>query len=81
MGNKVSSKIIGICDINMTINIGRKLVLKDVRHVLDMRLNLISAGKLDDAGLVNHFGGGKWKLTNESLIVVRGVKEGYFYVI
>jgi len=59
VGNKVSSKIIGICDINMTINIGRKLVLKDVRHVPNMHLNLILVGKLDDANLINHFGGEK----------------------
>jgi len=81
MGNQLSSKIIGIGDITMTTSTGCKLVLKDVRHVRDMRLNLISAGKLDDTGLVNHFGGGKWKLTNGSLIIVRGVKEGSLYVI
>ena len=33
-----------------------------------MHLNLISVGKLDDTGLVNHFGGGIWKLTNGILI-------------
>jgi len=32
------------------------LVLKDVRHVPDIRLNLISTGKLDDEGHINHFG-------------------------
>ena len=64
----------------MTTNTVWKLVLKDVRHVLDMRLNLISIEKLDD-GLINHFVGGKWRLTNESLIVARGVKEGSSYVM
>jgi len=54
-------------------------VLKDVRHVPDMCLNLISAGKLDDAGLVNHFGRGIWKPTKGSLIVARGKKEGSLY--
>jgi len=49
-------------------------MLKDVRHVPDMCLNLISAGKLDDVGLVNHFGGGMRKLTNESIIVAKGKK-------
>ena len=38
-------------------------MLKDVRHVPDMRLNFIMARKLDDADLVNDFGGGIWKLT------------------
>jgi len=65
----------------MTGNIRCKLLLKDVRHVPDMRLNLTSASKLDDAGLVNHFSGGKWNLTNGSLTVAKGVKEGSLYVM
>jgi len=36
----------------MTEN-GRMLVLKEVRHVLEMHLNLISTGKLDEAGMTN----------------------------
>jgi len=56
-------------------------VPKDVRHVPNMRLCLISVGKLDDVGLINHFGGGKQKLTNGSLIAARGVKEGSLYVM
>jgi len=35
--------------------------LKDVRHVPDMHLNLISTKNLNDDGLVNHFGGGMQK--------------------
>ena len=79
MGNQVSSKVIGVGDITLITNTGCKLILKDVRHVPDMRLNLISAGRLDDAGLVNHFGGGTWKLTKGSLIIARGNKEGSLY--
>jgi len=65
----------------MTTNTGCKLVLKDVRYILDMCLNLILAEKLYDTGLVNHYGGGKWKLTNGSLIVARGVKKGSLYIM
>ncbi|RDY05562.1 hypothetical protein CR513_10588, partial [Mucuna pruriens] len=43
-----------------------------------IRLNLLSIGKLDDAGMNNQFGGGKWKLSRGSLIVARGKKEGSF---
>lgn len=81
MGNQDKSKIVGIGDIVLTTSIGCKLVLKDVRHVPTMRLNLISTGKLDDAGLVNYFGEGKWKLTKGSLIMARGKKEGSLYVM
>ncbi|KAE8688202.1 Protein indeterminate-domain 4 [Hibiscus syriacus] len=49
------SKIIEIGDIILTTSTGYKLILKDVRHVPAMRLNLISAGKLDDVSLINYF--------------------------
>ena len=74
MGNQDMSKIVGIGNITLTTSTGRKLILKDVRHVPTMRLNLISAGKLDNAGLMNYFGEGKWKLTKGSLVMARGKK-------
>ncbi|VVB17608.1 unnamed protein product [Arabis nemorensis] len=36
--------------------------------------------KLDDAGLGNHFGESKWKLTKGNLVMVRGKKEVSLYV-
>jgi len=79
MGIQVPSKIIGIGDITLIINTECKLMLKDVRHLLDMRLNLISVGKFDDVGLVSHIGGEIWRLTKGSLIIAKGKKEGSLY--
>jgi len=62
MGNISASKIIGMGDIFLEFDVGRKITLKDVRHVPDIRLNLISTGKLDGEGYDNYFGEGKWKL-------------------
>ena len=39
----------GIGDIFLETSIGNKMVHKDVRHVLDICLNLISIGRLDDS--------------------------------
>ena len=47
MGNKSYADIVGIGDICVEINTGYTLKLKDVRHILDMRLNLISISVLD----------------------------------
>ncbi|KAK2456997.1 putative mitochondrial protein [Trifolium repens] len=47
----------------------------------DMRLNLISTGKLDDAGMINQFGVGRWKLSKGSMIIARGKKEGSLYIM
>ena len=67
MGNDIASKIIGIGNIYLETNLGCRLLLKDVRHVPDIRLNLISTGMLDDDGYNNYFGEGKWKLTKGNL--------------
>ena len=55
MGNSGTSKIVGIGDICLETSIGSKLILKDVRHVPDIRLNLISIGRLDDEGFTYYF--------------------------
>ena len=53
MRNEEASEIVGIRDIFLETSIGCKLLLKDVRYVPDIRLNLISTGKLDDDILTN----------------------------
>jgi len=59
---------------------GCRLLLKDVRHIPDIRLNIISTGKLDDDGYANYFGEGKWKLTKGSLVVAKGRKQNTLYL-
>ena len=59
MGNHVTSKIVGIGEVTLMTENGSKLVLKEVRHVPEMHLNLISTGKLGEARMINHFGVGR----------------------
>ena len=56
MRNSGVSKIVGIGDVCLETSIGNKLVLKDVKHVPDIRLNLISTSRLDDERFINSFG-------------------------
>ena len=51
---------------------GCTLALKDVRHILDLRLNLISVHMLDKDGYTHFINSGNWKLTKGSLVVTRG---------
>ena len=44
MGNDGSCRIVGIGNVCLLMFIGCKIMLKDVCHVLDVRLNLISIG-------------------------------------
>ena len=46
-------------DIFLETSIENKLVLKDVRHVPNICLNLISIGRLDDERFTNSFGESK----------------------
>ncbi|VFR03144.1 unnamed protein product [Cuscuta campestris] len=81
MGNDGSSKIIGMGDVCLETSTGCRLVLRDVRHVPDIRLSLISAGLLDDEGYANKFCDGRWKLSRGSLIMARGRKQNSLYVM
>ena len=68
MGNEAKCEIVGMRDVKLETSIGCKLILKDVRHVPEMRFSLISVRKLDDKGYHSYLGEGKWKLTKGSLV-------------
>ena len=75
MENEAKCEIVGMGNVDLETSIGSKLVLKDVRHVLEMFFSLISIGKLDDEGYHSHLGEGKWKLTKGSLVLARRKKK------
>jgi len=52
-----------------------------VRHVPEMRVNLILTGKLDDVGFISYFGTGKWKLAKRNIVIARGSKVGSLYIM
>ncbi|CAL1399907.1 unnamed protein product [Linum trigynum] len=80
MGNGNLSKVIGKGEVCLEMMNGTKLLLKDVRHVPEMRLNLISVDKLDEEGYCNTFHNGQWKLTRGSLVLAKGKKLSKLYV-
>lgn len=79
MGNSSHADIVGIGDVCIQTNTGCTLTLKDVRHVPDLRHNLISVQALDLAGFCSNFGNGTWKLTKGSLMVARGTMYSTLY--
>ncbi|GFS42233.1 hypothetical protein Acr_00g0078620 [Actinidia rufa] len=48
MGNTSCSKTVGILDIHIKTKVGFTIVLKDVCHVLNLQMNLISGTTLDN---------------------------------
>ena len=56
-------------------------LLQKVRHILDLRRNLISVGQLDDEGHAILFVDGTWKVTKGAMVLARGKKTGTLYMI
>ncbi|KAG8363646.1 hypothetical protein BUALT_Bualt19G0044200 [Buddleja alternifolia] len=81
MANHGVTEVIGMGNINLETDTGCRLILRDVRHIPDIRLNIISTCKLDDDGYVSNFGEGKWKLTKGSLITAKGKKKNSLYLM
>ena len=79
MGNDGVSKVISTGTVCLETDIGTKLVLKNVRHAPDVRLHLISTGRLDDDGYCGSFGDNQWKITKGSIIVTLPKKSCGLY--
>jgi len=59
---------------------GSRLILKHVKHVFDVRLNLLSVGKLCDENYNSSFSSDSWKLTKGSMVVGRCTKHSALYI-
>ena len=79
MGNEC--RIIDMGDVCLTTSTGCRLVLRDVRHVPNVRLNLISGGKLDDEGHMGSIRNDTLKFCNGNLIMARARKINTLYVM
>ena len=54
--------------------------MKEVRHVPDLRRNIISAGQLGSEGCTVTFTENLWKVTKGSLVIAKGEKVGTLYL-
>ncbi|RVW83457.1 Retrovirus-related Pol polyprotein from transposon TNT 1-94 [Vitis vinifera] len=81
MGNDGSAKAIGMGDVRLETSNGTMLTLKNVKHIPDIRMNLISTGKLDDEGFYNTFRDSQWKLTRGSMAIAKGNKSSSLYLM
>ena len=79
MGNDVACKTVGIGSIRIRMFDGIVRTLTDVRHVPDLRKNLISLGVLDSSGHKGSVQGGVLKISKGILIVMKANKVGNLY--
>ena len=72
--------VVGIGDVRILLPNGFVWLLEKVRHIPELRRNLISVGQLDDEGHAILFIGGTWKVTNGSKVLTHGKKTGTLYM-
>ena len=68
--------VVGIGDVQILLPNGSVWLLEKVRHIPNLRRNLISIGQLDDEGHAILFVGGTWKVTKGARVLARGKKTG-----
>ncbi|RVW87889.1 Retrovirus-related Pol polyprotein from transposon TNT 1-94 [Vitis vinifera] len=72
--------VVGLGDVRISLPNGSVWLLEKVRHIPDLKRNLISVGQLDDEGHAILFVGGTWKVTKGARVLARGKKTGTLYM-
>ncbi|RVW37805.1 Retrovirus-related Pol polyprotein from transposon TNT 1-94 [Vitis vinifera] len=72
--------IVGLGDVRILLPNGSIWLLEKVRHIPDLRRNLIYVGQLDDEGHAILFVGGIWKVTKGARVLALGKKTGTLYM-
>ena len=72
--------VAGMGDVRILLPNGSVWLLEKVRHIPDLRRNLISVEQLDDEGHAILFVSGTWKVTKGVRVLARGKKTGILYM-
>ena len=72
--------VVGMGDVQILLPNGSIWLLEKVRHIPDLRRNLISVGQLDVEGHAILFVGGTWKVIKGARVLARGKKTGTLYM-
>jgi len=79
MAHESVARCIGVGHVCLEMSDSR-LILKHVKYVLDVRLNLLSIGKFCDENYNRLFSDDSWNLTKGSMVVGRGTKHSTLYI-
>ena len=81
MGNNVACKTVGIGTVKIKMYDGIVRMLVEVRHVPNLKKNLISLGALDSDGYKFSAEGGVMKVVKGALVLMRDNRVGNLYVL
>jgi hypothetical protein len=80
LGDDAPCKIVGMRKVKIKQRNGNQWLLKEVRHVPDLRKNVISTGKLESEVCISIFTDKTWKVIKGSLVIAKGEKVGTLYL-
>jgi hypothetical protein len=80
LGDGEPCKIVGMGKVQIKLRNGNQWLLKEVRHVPNLRRNIISTRQLVSEGCISTFTEKAWKVTKGSLVIKKGEKVGTLYL-
>lgn len=80
MGDDEPCKIVGMGKVRIRLKNGNQCMLKEVRHVPELKKNMISIGQLGSEGCTSTFTDKMWKVTKGSLVIAKREKVGTLYL-
>ena len=80
LGDDEPCKIVGKGKVRIKLNNGSEWLVKDVRYIPTMKINLISIGKLGDSGCLYTFGDTWWNITKGSMVITKEYRIGTLYL-
>ncbi|KAH9678917.1 hypothetical protein KPL71_025907 [Citrus sinensis] len=81
MGNNSLCKVVGLGTIRLKMFDGVIRELSEVRHVPELKRNLISLGILDQMGCIIKMKSGVMKIIRGSMVIMKGAKNNGLYVL
>ncbi|GFZ01036.1 hypothetical protein Acr_14g0006710 [Actinidia rufa] len=81
LGDDEPCSIIGKGEVQISLTNGTTLRLKDVRHVPNLKRNLISVGQLATSGCKTIFTDDSWKVMKGDMVMAHRKKQGTLYVM
>ncbi|MDV3143386.1 MAG: hypothetical protein Q8761_03110, partial [Sweet potato little leaf phytoplasma] len=81
MGNNNTCRVIGIGSVSLKLKDGTVKLLRNVRHVPNLKRNLISLGMLDSIGCTYGGSGGTLEIKKDQKTVLVGPKINGLYVL
>ena len=81
MGNNSICKVVGIGTVSLKMFDGVVREITQVRHVPDLKRNLISMGMLDQMGCIVKAKKGVLRVIKGSMVIMKGNKNNGLYVL